>query len=1118
MKIILKCVFVIGFLFLTSYKSNSQTAISVGTQISTFNGNIRGYHFTAPTNFTICGLQVPPDASTALQTVRVVVFNAGAPPAFPGGTNSVTQLFSATNVATGVIPCNIPVTTGQIIGVYGARGGCVNSYGPANFVTSILGFNTTLQRSGMQSCPAAGVPMSNIWSEVANPIGRITMYINCCATPTVTTTSNAPICPGQTLQLTGTATPAGTYTYNWVGPNGFTSTVLSPSVPNISSTGAGVYTLTVVTPACGNVVSPITVVVNPTPTLNVTPTTVCLGTPATLTATSNVPNGVFTWSLGGVTVGTGPTLTVNPTVLTTYSVGYSVNGCTPVSTNVTVNVAAIPTVTTSSATICAGQQGSITATGLPSGGTYDWTSNAITVGTAATLSVSPLTTTNYSLVYTLNGCPSPPSASTITVNSVQAITGNLTLCAGATTQLSNASAPALTNVWSSASPAIATINASGLVTAISSGTAVITYTSIDGCTATATITVNAKPILTVTPSNILCNGGTGSVVLSATSGLAPYTYGGSPTSALLPGLYTYTATSSQGCVSTPVSITITQPSAPLTLSTSQTNVLCFGFNTGSINLTPSGGTGPYSYLWSNSAITQDISNLLVGTYSVAVTDANGCTANIATTLTGPAAPLSVTIPDALICSTQNYTFNPQFSTPGGQSVWSTSQTTSSITVSPVTTTTYTIAYTLNTCVALDTAIVTVIPTPTLSVNSTAICLGDSAQITSTTNLVGGTYQWSNGLTTPNITVTPAVNPTVYTLIYSLNGCSSIPATSTITVYPIPQLTVAPATICFGQNATLVATPNLPGGTYSWLTGGETTPSITVSPALSTTYSVLYTLNGCVSNQANGILTVNPLPNATIQSDVVLGCSPLVVNFTADTTGQVATYQWSTNNGGVGSGVNAAMSFTNTGCYNVTLVATMLGCVTTNTQVNYICVVADPVANFSASINTFTEDNQNVLFNNSSTGASTYSWDFGDGNSSNDENPSHVYGIVDEGETITLLAYSSLGCMDSLSITIPFQESELFYIPNTFTPDGNMYNETFVPQFTTGFDIYSYHMEIFNRWGELIFETFNLEHGWDGSYGLEGLDAVQGTYTYKISIKSPSVDKRMVYTGHVNLIR
>ena len=241
MKIILKCALAISFLLPTSFQSHSQTAISVGVQTGIFTSMIRGYHFTAPTNFTICGLQVPPDASTALQTVRVVIFNAGAPPAFPGGTNSVTQLFSATNVATGVIPCNIPVTTGQIIGVYGSRGACMNSYGSANFVTSILGFNTTLRRSGMQSCPAAGVPMSNIWSEVNGPIGRITMYINCCATPTVTTTANAPICPGQTLQLSGIATPTGTYTYNWVGPNGFTSNTLSPSIPNITSAAAKIF-------------------------------------------------------------------------------------------------------------------------------------------------------------------------------------------------------------------------------------------------------------------------------------------------------------------------------------------------------------------------------------------------------------------------------------------------------------------------------------------------------------------------------------------------------------------------------------------------------------------------------------------------------------------------------------------------------------------------------------------------------------------------------------------------------------------------------------------------------------------------------------------------------------
>jgi hypothetical protein len=132
--------------FLLSFFSYSQTQISCGNQVTTYSGAIRGYYFTAPTNFTICGLQVPTDASTGLQTIRVIRFTAGPPPAFAATTNNFVTLFSVTNIAGGIIPCNIPVTTGQVIGVYGVRGNCINSYGPANFVTTINGFPTTLYR------------------------------------------------------------------------------------------------------------------------------------------------------------------------------------------------------------------------------------------------------------------------------------------------------------------------------------------------------------------------------------------------------------------------------------------------------------------------------------------------------------------------------------------------------------------------------------------------------------------------------------------------------------------------------------------------------------------------------------------------------------------------------------------------------------------------------------------------------------------------------------------------------------------------------------------------------------------------------------------------------------
>jgi gliding motility-associated-like protein len=112
----------------------------------------------------------------------------------------------------------------------------------------------------------------------------------------------------------------------------------------------------------------------------------------------------------------------------------------------------------------------------------------------------------------------------------------------------------------------------------------------------------------------------------------------------------------------------------------------------------------------------------------------------------------------------------------------------------------------------------------------------------------------------------------------------------------------------------------------------------------------------------------------------------------------------------------------------------------------------------------------------------------------------------------------LGCTDSYQITIEYQEGEIFYIPNTFTPDGDNYNQTFKPIFTSGFDPYNFEMYIFNRWGEILFETNDVKMGWDGSYGVDGRDVQEGTYTYKIIYKNPKVDERKIVVGHVTLIR
>ena len=235
MKTITQKILIIFFVFsVTSFFS--QTAIDVGPQTATFTSMIRGYHFTSPVTYTICGLYVPDDASTAPQSVRVVRFNTANPPAYPGTTNNFTQIFSQSNVVGNtMITCNIQVNAGDIIGVYGSRGAnCVNSYSASNYVTNIGGQNVTLKRSGMQFCPAPGTPMHDIWSEVGGKIGRVIMYNNCCAqAPTLSiSSSNSNICIGQSSTIVASSsTPGGTFLWS----NGMVGDTITVA-PNATTT------------------------------------------------------------------------------------------------------------------------------------------------------------------------------------------------------------------------------------------------------------------------------------------------------------------------------------------------------------------------------------------------------------------------------------------------------------------------------------------------------------------------------------------------------------------------------------------------------------------------------------------------------------------------------------------------------------------------------------------------------------------------------------------------------------------------------------------------------------------------------------------------------------------
>lgn len=556
---------------------------------------------------------------------------------------------------------------------------------------------------------------------------------------------------------------------------------------------------------------------------------------------------------------------------------------------------------------------------------------------------------------------------------------------------------------------------------------------------------------------------------------------------------TYTVTITEACsnMQTTASITINVvPPAVAGTATVTPNPVCYGTP---VTLTLTGSAGNVQWqqstngggTWTNiggaTTTTYNTAGLTVNTcFRAAVTGCNGTVYSNMVCVTVNPIP-TVTVNSVTICAGQSATLNATPSQGGGTYLWSPGgQTTQSITVSPGSTTTYTVTYTLNGCSGTGSGTVTVNPQPTVTVNSATICAGQSATLTATPSVGGGTYSWSpGGQTTQSITVSPG-STTTYTVTYSLSGCTAT-GTGTVTVNPQPTVSVNSATICAGQSATLTATPSIGGGTYSWAPGGQTTPSITESPGSTTTYTITYTLNGCVAT-ATGTITVNPQPTVTVNNSSI--CNGQSTTLTATPSVGGGTYSWSpggqtTQNITVspGSTTTYTVTYTLNGCVatgsgtvtvtnnptvtvnsvsicngqTATLTATpsapggtyswvpggqttqtinVSPGTTTNYTVTYditgcigtgsgtVTVFPQPAASFTAANVCM---GNAVNFNNTTTiggggSIASWNWNFGDGNSSTVQNPTHNYAAPGT-YTVTLTATSGDGCVDTYTATV-----------------------------------------------------------------------------------------------------
>ena len=325
-------------------------------------------------------------------------------------------------------------------------------------------------------------------------------------------------------------------------------------------------------------------------------------------------------------------------------------------------------------------------------------------------------------------------------------------------------------------------------------------------------------------------------------------------------------------------------------------------------------------------------------------------------------------------------------------------------------------------------------------------------------------------------------------------------------------------ICIGASANVVAT-NPWGVPIVWDPLG---PDGNVSPTVTTTYTVTADNLGCISTD-DMTVTVEELPVVSFFGDNLQGCEPHTVNFTntSVTSSSLVDCVWDFSDGGSVTGCGAvSYTFQNGGLYDVTLTTTSEnGCTNSDTYTDYIYVEDFAVAEFTPSQTQLTNIFTEVVFTNNSQNATSYSWDFGDNSTSTDVSPTHEF-PYDEGGAyvVELIANTPLGCADTAYATINVTEEVIYYVPNSFTTDGDNYNEYFKPIFTSGYDPYDFEILIFNRWGEIVWESHDVSVGWDGTYGGGQKIVEDGTYTWRIEFKTSANDKRVTVTGHVNLIR
>ncbi len=415
-------------------------------------------------------------------------------------------------------------------------------------------------------------------------------------------------------------------------------------------------------------------------------------------------------------------------------------------------------------------------------------------------------------------------------------------------------------------------------------------------------------------------------------------------------------------------------------------------------------------------------------------------------------------------------------------------------------------------------------------NDTTICENGTAQLLASAS--GGTnfdFHWGhtadlNG----SQSVTPAATTTYTVYVENQNGCQSPSESIDVSLLGSLSGTISIFdTICPGFSSDLVATAA--GGlgapyTFTWSTGTTNTAAVSdqiaVSPNSTTDYIITIT-DGCESTPLvlNTNVNVAPLPVPSLNVLNPNQCEPAVFEIVNATPNTLGSY-WLVDGNQQFVNQNTIVTWDfYAGNYDVQLIITSTnGCIDSTTFTDLLHVDPVPEANFGYSPNPVLMFNTQVNFTNLSSNGSTYQWTFEDGapSTSIDENPSVMFPDGLEGEyDVTLITTSDLGCSDTITLPLVVLPEVLMYAPNAFTPEGDEHNQNWRIHIV-GIDAYDFELQVYNRWGEVVWESRDPEAGWDGTF--QGRMCQTGIYTWVVRAQDLLNDGQYTYNGHVNLLK